>query len=298
MVSLTFSIIIPPFERPLMIRNCLASIARLHYPKHLFEVIVVNDGGAQISEEFFSDLALEIDLTILNAHHSGPAGARNHGARRAKYEFLAFTDDDCEPDVEWLADYARQFSATPRHLLGGQTINGLTANIYSETTQVLIDYLYRFSQHAGADFAFFTSNNFALPREGFFSIGGFDERFQTGEDRDFCSRWREDSGTSLLLDGATVRHFHTLDLKGLWRQHVNYGRGSSRFRQQRARRAGRPDQLAPIGFYLRMFFYPFRERPWPRACAISFLLFFAQFANAVGFFTQNIARRRAAINLT
>ena len=38
----------------------------------------------------------------------GPAANRNAGALRARGEWLAFTDDDCVPDPNWLAPVLRQ----------------------------------------------------------------------------------------------------------------------------------------------------------------------------------------------
>ncbi|MFM6530798.1 MAG: glycosyltransferase family 2 protein, partial [Dolichospermum sp.] len=35
----------------------------------------------------------------------GPAANRNNGAKYATGEWLAFTDDDCLPDPQWLASY-------------------------------------------------------------------------------------------------------------------------------------------------------------------------------------------------
>lgn len=45
--------------------------------------------------------------------HGGPAAARSVGAKEARFEYLAFTDDDCRPDPLWLATLAQQLVAEP-----------------------------------------------------------------------------------------------------------------------------------------------------------------------------------------
>ena len=287
----TFSVIIPTFERHQKLKRCLEAIAKLNYPSNKFEVIVVNDGGAAFPDELLSSFKENINLTILHPPHLGLAGARNFGAEKAKNDFLAFIDDDCEPDVNWLNDLSAQFNLTPEYLLGGRTINALQTNIFSETSQMLVDYLYDYAAKSNPNFAFFTGNNLALARTGFFSIGGFDQTFPVaaGEDRDFCCRWLEGRGESHLLNAAVVRHHHKLSLKSLWRQHFNYGRGSYYFRRQRAERFQQTVKVEPFSFYFRMFLFPFYQTSIWRGCLIAFLFFVIQCANTLGFLWGNFA---------
>jgi len=281
----TFSVIIPTFERPQKLKRSLEAVAKLNYPSSKFEVIVVSDGGAAFPDELLSSFKENINLTILHPPHLGLASARNLGAEKAKNDFLAFIDDDCEPDVDWLNNLSAQFNLTPKHLLGGRTMNALKTNIFSESSQMLIDYLYDYAAKSNPNFAFFTGNNLALARTGFFSIGGFDQTFPVaaGEDRDFCRRWLEGKGESHLLNAAVVRHYHKLGLKSLGRQHFNYGRGSYYFRRQRAERLQQTVKFEPLSFYFRMFLFPFYQTSIWRGCLIAFLFFVIQCANTLGF---------------
>ncbi|HLE24493.1 MAG TPA: glycosyltransferase [Thermodesulfobacteriota bacterium] len=45
-----FSIIIPTYNRPAQLTNCLYTLTLLDYPRNCFEVIVVNDGGEKMLE--------------------------------------------------------------------------------------------------------------------------------------------------------------------------------------------------------------------------------------------------------
>jgi len=42
---LTFSLIIPTYQRPAQLSTCLRALAQLDYPRDRFEVIVVDDGS-------------------------------------------------------------------------------------------------------------------------------------------------------------------------------------------------------------------------------------------------------------
>jgi glycosyltransferase involved in cell wall biosynthesis len=49
-----FSIIVPTFNRPDKLADCLESLARLDYPKNRFHVVVVDDGSKVTPEPVVS----------------------------------------------------------------------------------------------------------------------------------------------------------------------------------------------------------------------------------------------------
>jgi GT2 family glycosyltransferase len=285
----TFSVVIPTYKRSYELVRCLTAIAKLDYPADKFEVIVVDDSG-ELDEDILSPFHNKFNLRLLHQENFGPATARNHGARLAKNDYLAFTDDDCEPDADWLTKFAEQIKATPKHLLGGQITNALESNIYSTASQMLVSYFHNYGEQFNPDFAFFTTNNMALLRSKFLSLGGFDESFviAAAEDRDFSSRWRETNHKMLFLETAIVRHSHNLSWKSFLRQHFNYGRGACHFYALRKIRRKQKIKIEPLSFYIKMFYFPFFNNSIFRASQISFLFFIVQCANAMGYFQESI----------
>ena len=94
-----FSVVVPTYERPARLAACLRSLARLGYPRERFEVLIVDDASARPPLEAIEQFRDALDLKLLEqTKNAGPAAARNLGARHASGEFLAFTDDDCEPE--------------------------------------------------------------------------------------------------------------------------------------------------------------------------------------------------------
>jgi cellulose synthase/poly-beta-1,6-N-acetylglucosamine synthase-like glycosyltransferase len=290
-----FSVIIPTYERPAQLAACLQALTHADYPTKRFEVIVVDDGGAKplgsITEQFRGTL----DLKLLEQKKTGPAGARNFGATGARGEFLAFTDDDCEPDAGWLRALASRFAETPGRIIGGRTINALPQNLCAETSQKIIEVVYEHFNADPDDARFFASNNFAIPAERFREIGGFDDTFNTSEDRELCARWRSRGGELTYAPEAVVRHAHPLKLLTLWRQHFGYGRGALRF--HRASNGGRARFKPDLTFYLKLLGSGASQTrspaQLPRAAQLTMLLVWSQLANAAGFFYEKYQSRRA-----
>ena len=258
----SFSIVVPTYSRPMQLATCLAAIGNLDYPRDRFEVIVVYDGDTTRSWE---DAALQNGVLVkrIVQAHAGPAAARNRGAANAGSQFVAFTDDDCEPDRGWLRVLSMQMMSEPNGAVGGQTINALPENPYSTASQELVAYLYAHLNREVESAGFFATNNLAVPLQRFREVGGFDERFTfaAGEDRDFCDRWRAKGLPLAYAADAIVRHAHALSLRAFVSQQFNYGRGAFDFHSLRARRTGRPALGEPLSFYLRLLIHPFAAAP-------------------------------------
>jgi GT2 family glycosyltransferase len=227
-------------------------------------------------------------LKLIRQDNAGPASARNTGAAHASGDFLAFIDDDCQPDPQWLQTLADHLAQSSDCLMGGQTINDLTDNLYSEASQLLVSYIYHYYNAEPHCARFFASNNIALAKEQFYKIGGFNITFPlaAAEDREFCERWLYAGYRMMYVPKATVYHSHYLTLKKFWWQHFNYGRGAFRFHQIHAQRGLDVIQIEPIFFYLKLLVYPFIIRSNRFKLLHCLLLFFSQIANAAGFFWQ------------
>ena len=284
-----FSIIIPTWNRPRQLRACLLSLAKLEYPSDRFEVIVVDDGSdPPVVPPVDRDLS-GCSVTCLRQSNAGPAAARNAGAAKAQGWYLAFTDDDCVPDPDWLRRLAGAFERSPRALVGGHTINALSDNLYATASQAIVQAAQESFRAGHSRLQFFASNNLALPADLFGAVGGFDPAFRTSEDRDLCDRWARAGYPLLYAPDAVIFHGHELTLGGFWRQHFNYGRGAYRFHQARARRGAGPFR-PEISFYLNVFRYPFTGGGQGRRFSLAMLFVLWQLANAAGFLREGCRR--------
>jgi glycosyltransferase involved in cell wall biosynthesis len=99
----SISVIIPTHNRPDTLTEALRSVALQTIDLGRVEVIVVNDGGADVATQVQAasgGLVVRVH-TLYPAR--GPAGARNVGIDLARGEYIAFLDDD---DV-YLPDHLR-----------------------------------------------------------------------------------------------------------------------------------------------------------------------------------------------
>ncbi|MFM7183377.1 MAG: glycosyltransferase [Planctomycetota bacterium] len=287
------SVIVPTYNRPARLRTLIDALSRQRPVSGGFEVLIIDDGSEPPIEAaaLFADTSPTIRL--LHAPHSGPAAARNLGARHARGPILAFTDDDCEPDPGWINGLlARHATAAEARIVGGRTVNSLPRNPFATTSQNLITIGYAHYNRDPARARFFASNNMSVSREEFLRIGGFDERFRTAEDREFCDRWQH-AGLALVFEPeCVVSHAHEMGLAGFLRQHFAYGRGAFRFHAMRARRHGGV-KIVEWPYYRTLFTSLLPPRGAHATPLLAVSLLAAQVANLVGFFYERLRHRRA-----
>jgi glycosyltransferase involved in cell wall biosynthesis len=109
------SLIICTYNRVELLKECLDSVFKMHehtlklYPKFKLQIIIVNDASSDDTREFLE--ASKVPLSLI--HHSqnrGVSEARNSGIEASIHKILAFTDDDCTVDKNWLIELLKPFS--------------------------------------------------------------------------------------------------------------------------------------------------------------------------------------------
>ena len=252
------AVIIPTFGRPEHVHACLEALSRQDFPYENFEVIVVDDGGPIPLCDVVETFRDKLNLKLVRQANAGPATARNTGATHARASLLAFTDDDCLPEPDWVSRLHKEFTGAPNCLLGGGIVNGLPENVYSSTSQMIQRYVYEYYSNTGGAVFLFNSNNMAASREQFHSLGGFSTSFPRagGEDYDFCYRWYAAGLCTKYIPSARIHHFHPLSLWTFVKQHFNYGRGLLLCRMRMGEQEGRKLRLESAKFYLLLLLHP------------------------------------------
>lgn len=189
------SVIIPTCHRNDLLAKCLDCLApgvqTLHFGR--YEVIVTDDGATSTAQQLVTENYPWAKWT--QGPRKGPAANRNHGARIASGNWLAFTDDDCLPTPEWLEAYSD--SIRPESLVyEGKTIcaQGLPSPLYASPTNETGGYLW--------------SCNMMISAALFTKLGGFDETFPFAamEDVDFRDRIQAAGHTFPFVEAALVDH--------------------------------------------------------------------------------------------
>lgn len=89
------SVVVCSYNGARTLEGCLDSLMRLNYPD--YEVILVDDG----SHDATSEIARQFPhMRTIRQDNQGLSTARNVGARAARGDIVAYTDDDCAPNDE------------------------------------------------------------------------------------------------------------------------------------------------------------------------------------------------------
>jgi len=127
-----FTVVVPTRNRPASLAACLEALARQTFED--FEVVVVDD-GSRPAAEVAPGVVAGRGIRCLRLSGAGPAAARNAGADAAAGAYLAFLDDDCLPEVDWLAQLAEACRRWPEALVGGDfATRGSGTSVISQRT--------------------------------------------------------------------------------------------------------------------------------------------------------------------
>lgn len=219
------SVIIPTHNRLGMLKQTLACIDRQTYPRQQFEIIVVDDGSSDGTQEYLLEAARCGEMRYLRQEPArGPSAARNAGAREALGDVLVFTDDDCLPTDGWLQALADSYAERDNReaiAIGGVIENADTGH-----------WLRRFYTVQGVQHQtnrqiepnFLDTANASYPRVTFVSLGGFNEFFPIySEDVDLGYRLRASGFVLRTNHAARVLHLGTTSLLAFLRRSYRIG---------------------------------------------------------------------------
>jgi len=89
------------------LREAMASLLRQTRPAD--EVIVVDNGSSDNTRQVVEDFAGILPIRYVYLEEASIPAARNRVVENARYEVIAFTDDDCITEPRWLASVERGF---------------------------------------------------------------------------------------------------------------------------------------------------------------------------------------------
>src|SRR4051794_8104033 len=119
------TVAVPSHERPLRLRWLLNALEEQTLPRSKWEIVVVHDCVGEETEELLQEHPLARDGILrhfrLPAGTGVPSRQRNVAWRGARAPLIAFTDDDCRPDPDWLARLLETAERHPGAIVQGAT---------------------------------------------------------------------------------------------------------------------------------------------------------------------------------
>lgn len=246
------SVVVCTHNRAEQLKACLESLVSQSLDRHKYEIVVVDDASNDCTSSVLAQFPAR---TARNQINLGYAASRNVGVRVARSPIVAFTDDDCVPDRDWLNELLLAFNDPDVLGVGGSVVplrtdhvllryyelnNPLAHNAQQEaaTGNLLARFLaylrtsFRLNSVAeGEDrLIILTGANMSLRRTALELVGGFDERFNLGaEDTDLSLRLHEaqPGATLRYAPRAIVAHDYNPDVRDALRRSRAYGRAAA-----------------------------------------------------------------------
>ncbi len=225
----TYSVIIPSFNRADEIRELLASLQQLDFPRERFEVIVADDGSTDNTAEVVRQAQKGYDypLHYFAQKNQGPGAARNLGMRNAQGDFFIFLDSDVTVPAHWLKNIDAALTAEQADAFGGPDTYRkdfpplLKAINYSMTSFITTGGL---RGKKGKKIAKYypRSFNMGLSRAVWQKIGGFSS-LRHGQDIEYSHRILNSGAKVIFVADAPVFHKRRTNLRRFFRQVFNWG---------------------------------------------------------------------------
>ncbi|NNK76700.1 MAG: glycosyltransferase [Maribacter sp.] len=224
-MNLSFSFIIPVYNRPNEIMELLASLAQLTYGKP-FEIVIVEDGSTISSEKEVMAFQDRLNITYLQKENSGPGDSRNYGMERAKGNYFIVLDSDCILPPQYLTEVEISLTQEFVHCFGGpDAAHASFSNVQKAINYAMTSILSTGGIRGGkssVDKFQPRSFNMGISKEAFEKVGGYG-KIHPGEDPDLTIRiWNKGYDTKLIPE-AFVYHKRRIDWNKFFTQVNKFG---------------------------------------------------------------------------
>lgn len=224
-MELSFSFIIPVYNRPEEIKDLLQSFEKQTYNKP-YEIVIIEDGSTNASEQVIGDFKNTLDISYFKKSNSGPGDSRNFGMQRARGNYFIVLDSDCLLPTHYLHTVSKSLLENFVHCYGGpdaahSSFTLVQRAINYAMTSVLTTGGIRGNKKAVGKFQP-RSFNMGISKIAFEDVGGFG-RIHPGEDPDLTFRfWKKGYETKLILE-AFVYHKRRIDWNKFYQQVKKFG---------------------------------------------------------------------------
>ena len=172
LMNMSVSVIVPVFKGGEQFEKCFYALKGCSPP--CSEIIVVVDGE---TDHRYGMVVDHGETLVILDHNSGPAAARNCGARKAKGDILLFMDADVVVKKDIIGRVIEVFSneSDIAALIGSYDNEPGETNFISQYRNLLHHYVHQTSKPEAVTFWGACG---AIRKEVFSAVGGFDETFR------------------------------------------------------------------------------------------------------------------------
>ena len=174
------TVVIPHYRDFTRLDLCLKALEGQTFPREQFEIVVADNASPSGEAALQAAVAGRARWVVVGERGAGPT--RNGGVAAARGELLAFTDSDCIPEPQWLAE---GIAALDRYdVVGG------AMTVLADGPLTAAEAFERVFAFDNADYVlrkgFTVTANLFCPKAVFQAVGGF--RVGVPEDKEWSHR--------------------------------------------------------------------------------------------------------------
>lgn len=224
-MQLSFSFIIPVYNRPNEIEELLQSFSKLKFSGD-YEIVIVEDGSTDSSELVVKNYNSLLNISYYFKENSGPGDSRNFGMEKAKGNYFIILDSDCILPEQYLNEVIRNLKHNYVDCFGGPdaahaSFSNLQKAINFSMTSFITTGGIRGNKKSVNKFQP-RSFNMGLSKKAFQSTGGFG-RVHPGEDPDLSIRLWDLGFETAFFESAYVYHKRRISWSKFYTQVNKFG---------------------------------------------------------------------------
>ncbi len=226
------SIIVPAHGRADATRRCVQSLLALDYPADRLEIIVVDDASMPPLAEALRDLPIQL---LRQERNIGQSAARNLAAAMANGGVLAFIDNDCVAEPDWLRSLLPYLNDPRVAIVGGRVTappaRGAVAAFEAVRSPLDMGAV-ETEVTPNAAVSYLPTCNLLVRRDVLLAQSGFDATLRVGEDVDFIWRTLRSGNRAWYVPTGRVMHDHRVRWGDWLRRRADYGSSEADLQQR------------------------------------------------------------------
>jgi glycosyltransferase involved in cell wall biosynthesis len=244
------SVIIPFYNAAETLPRLLRCLAGQDLAASAFEVLLIDNKSSDNSVALIEAFRQNHPQMGVHIYHYGDRpssyGARNVGVAHARGDMLAFTDADCAPTPQWLAEIEQLLSVASKTVLAGNVeLEVVDPKNYWEA----FDKSAHMNNERKAANANVVTANMAVLKSDFGKIGGFLE-IESGADYAWSQAAQSQGFEVRFHHPATVLHPTRKSFHELQKKLLRVSRGQAELAEEK----GQYRPLAVVLYIARIFF--------------------------------------------
>ena len=225
MRELSFSFIIPVYNRPEEIKELLDSFLDVDSSKN-HEIVIIEDGSSITGAEIAKTFKDRLNISYYSKENTGPGDSRNFGMKKAKGNYFIILDSDCLLPPDYLLNVVKSLDKEYVDCFGGpdaahESFSNLQKAIDFAMTSFITTGGIRGNKRSVDEFQP-RSFNMGLSKEAFEATKGFGN-IHPGEDPDLSIRLKKLGYKTKLISEAFVFHKRRISWSKFYKQVNKFG---------------------------------------------------------------------------